>query len=680
MPNLLMIFCSPRISPLLTLLIVTTLLLAKKISCVDSQYLACKPKSCGDGQNISFPFYIRNQQNASCGYPRFEVFCGRNGKPILPIGGNQYVIHRIFYQNQSVRVSNEAVFAGNTSCFRPIQNMSLPEDRFKLSSNQNKSLLLSVCNRTMVLNDTELMRYNIGCYGDNTRNDSVIAMLENDPLLSYKLKQCSNVVKVPVTLEEDRPEGGEMLLKRALERGFMLNWTASNCSECEKSGGRCGFDSKMFQFKCYCPDRPHSRSCKPENDKLKLELGLGIGIGGSFILTLLYAVWHQCTRRQGSSKFLSKNSFSSTSSKADTEGEYLGVPIFSYNELREATKYFCCENELGDGGFGIVYYGKLPDGREVAVKRLYEHNYRKVEQFMNEVQILTRLRHKNLVSLYGCTSRHSRQLLLVYEYISNGTVADHLHGEQAKSSPLTWPIRMSIALETACALVYLHASGIIHRDVKTNNILLDDKFCVKVADFGISRLFPNDVTHVSTIPQGSPGYVDPEYHKFYQLTDKSDVYSFGVVLIELISSMPAVDITRDCDEINLSNLAVSKIQERAHHELIDPCLGCESDENVKRMATAVAELAFQCLQQKKEMRPSMEKVLEELKRIEVGESIESQQEMQNKVNVLNDVVLTSSPPNTHEDALLKEARPPSPKSVTENWYSACSTSTSGSGL
>lgn len=157
---------------------------------------------------------------------------------------------------------------------------------------------------------------------------------------------------------------------------------------------------------------------------------------------------------------------------------------------------------------------------------------------MNEVEILTRLRHKNLVSLCGCTSQHSRELLLVYEYIPNGTVADHLHGDKAKPGSLPWPVRMSIAIETANALAYLHVSGIIHRDVKTTNILLDSNFCVKVADFGLSRLFPIDATHISTAPQGTPGYVDPEYHQCYQLTEKSDVYSFGVVLIELVSSMP----------------------------------------------------------------------------------------------------------------------------------------------
>jgi len=252
----------------------------------------------------------------------------------------------------------------------------------------------------------------------------------------------------------------------------------------------------------------------------------------------------------------------------------------------------------------------------VAVKRLYESNMRRAEQFMNEIEILAHLRHKNLVELYGCTSRHSRELLLVYEYIPNGTVADHLHGRQSNSGLLTWPVRLSIAIETARALAYLHASDVIHRDVKTNNILLDNDFHVKVADFGLSRLFPTDVTHVSTAPQGTPGYVDPEYYQCYHLTNKSDVYSYGVVLIELISALEAVDITRHRHDINLSNMAVNKIQNNALNELVDPFLGFDKDFVVREMVSSVAELAFMCLQHEREMRPTMEEVLEVLRGIE----------------------------------------------------------------
>lgn len=310
--------------------------------------------------------------------------------------------------------------------------------------------------------------------------------------------------------------------------------------------------------------------------------------------------------------------------------------------------------------------GNLLDGRSVAVKRLYEHNFRRVEQFKNEIKIISHLRHRNLVSLYGCTSRHSRELLLVYEFVPNGTVADHLHGERAKDGALTWPIRMSIAVETADALAYLHAVDIIHRDVKTNNILLDNNFQVKVGDFGLSRLFPLDRTHVSTAPQGTPGYVDPDYHRCYQLNDKSDVYSFGVVLFELISSKPAVDITRHRHDINLSNMAINKIHNNALHELVDPSFEFESNSEVRRRITLVAELAYRCLHDEKEMRPSMEEVLMVLREVESDKY---------KADKGEDIDAPAD-----DAVLLKKMTPPSPDSVTAPWISRNTTpNTSGSG-
>lgn len=225
----------------------------------------------------------------------------------------------------------------------------------------------------------------------------------------------------------------------------------------------------------------------------------------------------------------------------------------------------------------------------------------------------------------------------MYEFIPNGTVADHLHGKKSKLGLLPWSTRLSIATETASALVYLHDSDIIHRDVKTQNILLCNDFSVKVADFGLSRLFPLDVTHVSTAPQGTPGYVDPEYHQCYHLTEKSDVYSFGVVLAELISSLPAVDITRHRTDINLSNMAINKIQNHALHEFVDPSLGYQSDFKVKKEITKVTELTFHCLQSTKEMRPTMNEVYNRLLSIQDGQ--ESEMDSAEVVDIPADDVL-----------------------------------------
>ncbi|KAL0015349.1 hypothetical protein SO802_002418 [Lithocarpus litseifolius] len=419
-----------------------------------------------------------------------------------------------------------------------------------------------------------------------------------------------------------------------------------------------------------------------------LQLGLfitGAAIAGILLGIWLYSINQRRKRRAEESKSnelpttLSSKSVPASStniargnpshvySNSDLQkgSTYFGAHIFSYEELEEATNNFDPSKEIGKGGFGKVYYGKLHDGRVVAVKRLHENNMKRVEQFMNEVEILTKIRHQNLVALYGCTSQRSQELILVYEYVSNGTVADHLHGNQSKSGLLTWPVRLSIAIESAEALAYLHVSDVIHRDVKTNNILLDENFQVKVADFGLSRLFPTDVTHVSTAPQGTPGYVDPEYFQCYQLTQKSDVYSFGVVLMELISSLPAVDMNRHRQDINLVNMAVNKNQNHALHELVDPLLGFEKDYTVKKMTTSVAELAFRCLEKERDMRPSMDEVLEILRGIQNGNEEKGSAQKAEVVDI-----------KAADDVrLLKNIPPPlSPDSVvTDKWVNSPTT-------
>ncbi|XP_060969124.1 LEAF RUST 10 DISEASE-RESISTANCE LOCUS RECEPTOR-LIKE PROTEIN KINASE-like 1.2 isoform X1 [Cannabis sativa] len=648
----------------------------------DPHYESCiVPKFCGN-QTISFPFFIQGQQEPYCGYPGFNLTCDSRGRSIINLSSQNYVVLQIFYQNQSVILSNAAFLDldDEQACLPFIRNLTDLSPDFKIAEtddDRNSVVLLYNCRFSSIERNNHFLKNRIGCYGENETN-SVLAFYESeeDELVEAS-RMCvpgpNGDVMAAKTAVVENNELGMVTMRDVVRSGFMVNWIASNCSVCEESGGRCGFLWDIYHFRCFCPDRPHALKCFPVTaapaagkKKRKLIIGIIAGLGSGVLLTTIVLgiiMWRRkhkpATSRNIPDPYLNVD---------DPEGAsgHLGVLVFSYKDLTEATNNFDAEKELGDGGFGAVYHGVLKDGREVAVKRLYEHNYKRVEQFVNEIKILTLLRHKNLVSLYGCTSHRSRELLLVYEYIPNGTVADHLHGDQAITSPLTWSIRLSIAIETASALAYLHASDIVHRDVKTNNILLDNNFSVKVADFGLSRLFPNDVTHVSTAPQGTPGYVDPEYHQCYQLTSKSDVYSFGVVLVELLSSMPAVDITRHRHEINLSNLAISKIQKRAYNELIDQQLGFASDIEVRTMTIAVAELAFECLQQDKEMRPTMDEVLERLRRIEDGK-IETQPPPPQP-----------SPECGDEVGLLKNMKhdqhsPSSPNAVTEAWPSTTST-------
>ncbi|XP_019154737.1 PREDICTED: LEAF RUST 10 DISEASE-RESISTANCE LOCUS RECEPTOR-LIKE PROTEIN KINASE-like 1.3 isoform X4 [Ipomoea nil] len=660
-----------------------------------SVYEACAQSfSCGDIDDIGYPFW-GGSQPAYCGHPSFGLTCSDESSPEITILSVKYKVLSISSQAATIVRYD----LSTNICPSNPQRVSLDLNLFSYAPSGNQNITLfygcTIVNPVSVSIPKLLNCSEEG--SDSNRNNvlwSPTTGLPSIPGITSNIFRCGIDIFVTVTQEafdslvKASLNVTEDLLRTAVGGGFSVDWKANNslCQDCTGSGGRCGSNGDRIstQFICYIGNSSSSSSNKRP-------MGIGLGIAGAVLagVGIGWLIFRQKRRRvaaqalehdvqvlpaETKNKGLptppSSNSLSSDPSPRfmrsipsypssgsvnlfGRDSYYFGAQIFTYAELEEATNNFDQSRELGDGGFGTVFYGKLPDGRVVAVKRLYENNFKRVEQFMNEVEILTKLRHENLVVLYGCTSKQSRDLLLVYEYIPNGTVADHLHGKRAKSGLLSWPIRMKIAIETADALAFLHKSEIIHRDVKTNNILLDNDFHVKVADFGLSRLFPTDVTHVSTAPQGTPGYVDPEYYQVYQLTERSDVYSFGVVLIELISSLQAVDTNRHRHDINLSNMAINKIQNHALHELVDPSLGFVTNSSARRMITLVAELAFRCLQQVRDMRPSMQEVLDTLRRIE-NEELNGE-----KVEVLDIVV--------DDVALLKGNATSSPdSSVTDD--------------
>ncbi|KAJ0989187.1 hypothetical protein J5N97_007543 [Dioscorea zingiberensis] len=637
------------------------------------RYLNCLPKpfSCGDlHTNISYPFRLDSRHDY-CGYPGFYLNCTNNNTTLtITMNGTLYVVKNLDYFNHILTIL-DADFSGHPC---PLTYTNTTIDTSMVENYDRTQILTLHINCTSppahVPVPSSLM--DIPCLLEETGKHSYYSLesgtvgLQAFPGDQY----CASTATIPVNLAAaDRLSKSPMAFSDVLQEGFTVKWIAGRgwCSLCINSGGVCGYDgNNPGDQTCYCPYGSTTGLCYsgPVKSKKKTPIIIGVvsGVAGIFMICCL---WWLCSLRKrqqrSSSTLLGRASPSDPSSMKDPEYGSTHYPthIFCYQELEEATGNFAEANELGDGGFGTVYKGILRDGRTVAVKRLYENNYKRVEQFANEILILSRLRHTNLVILYGCTSRHSRELLLVYEFVPNGTVADHLHGPRAHEGSLTWPVRMSIAIETADALAYLHAvkPQIIHRDVKTNNILLDNNFHVKVADFGLSRLFPAHVTHVSTAPQGTPGYVDPEYHQCYQLTEKSDVYSFGVVLVELISSKPAVDITRHRHEINLANMAINKIQNSELDELIDPALGYETDYGVKRMITLVAELAFRCLQGDGDLRPPIREVLEVLREIERGGSKAAEDDI----------------PMKDDAGLLKSLPPDSPDTVMDKWSSKVTT-------
>ena len=257
----------------------------------------------------------------------------------------------------------------------------------------------------------------------------------------------------------------------------------------------------------------------------------------------------------------------------------------------------------------------LVDGRIVAIKKCNMVDEGNLEQFINEIIILSQINHRNVVKLlWWCLE--TEVPLLVYEFIPNGTLFQCIHEENEDFPLLTWDMRLRIATEVAGSLSYLHSAAslpIYHRDIKSSNILLDDKYKAKVADFGTSRSVAIDQTHVTTLVYGTFGYLDPEYFQTGQFTEKSDVYSFGVVLIELLTGEKPVCLARSQEDRNLSTYFIHSIKENRLFDILDTQV--RKDGN-KHEVLAIANLAKRCLHLNGKKRPTMTEIVMELEGVQ----------------------------------------------------------------
>ncbi|RDX71808.1 putative LRR receptor-like serine/threonine-protein kinase, partial [Mucuna pruriens] len=355
-----------------------------------------------------------------------------------------------------------------------------------------------------------------------------------------------------------------------------------------------------------------------KGNKKHFRLMLGISVGVLVILLILFLtslVLLLNLRRKTSKQKRDEKGISGRSSTKALTGYSFGrggslmdegtAYYMTLSDLKEATNNF--SKKIGKGSFGSVYYGKMQDGKEVAVKTMTDPSSYGNQQFVNEVALLSRIHHRNLVPLIGyCEEEY--QHILVYEYMHNGTIREYIH-ECSSHKQLDWLARLRIAEDAAKGLEYLHTGcnpSIIHRDVKTSNILLDINMRAKVSDFGLSRLAEEDLTHISSVARGTVGYLDPEYYANQQLTEKSDVYSFGVVLLELISGKKPVSSEDYGPEMNIVHWARSLIRKGDVISIMDPSLvGNVKTESVWR----VAEIAMQCVEQHGASRPRMQEVI-----------------------------------------------------------------------
>lgn len=332
--------------------------------------------------------------------------------------------------------------------------------------------------------------------------------------------------------------------------------------------------------------------------------GLLVGLS----VAVFFSLWFWRKRRLMHQEFVDRNSKLIRASMLPNTG----AVWFKLEQIKDATSGFSEANLVGQGGFAKVFRGLMPDGLEIAVKVLQNTTADGDAEFLNEVEVIKNIRHKNLVALRGCcvasTDADGHCRLLVYDFMPNGSLYDYLFCNT--KPPLTWPQRRKIALGMAKGITYLHVGvepAIIHRDIKASNILLDAELQAKVADFGLAKITEEGLSHLTTRVAGTQGYVAPEYALYGQLTEKSDVYSFGVVLLELLSGRRALDTTREsAAEYLITDWAWSLVKGGRLLEVIDVTI---RNESLKEIMERYVRVGILCAHLLVVFRPTMSQAL-----------------------------------------------------------------------
>ncbi|KAM4090898.1 hypothetical protein ACJW30_09G097800 [Castanea mollissima] len=572
-------------------------------------------KLCEDCGHTLVPYPLSTGPN--CGDQSYKVQCKADTLWFNALNGSSYMITSINPQTQRL-ILRPSGLAKNTCMAADLWSHGIQlDDNLPFNITSSNTVMLMKCS-------IEMLQFSMNCSSASICHNYIRGTAATGGSFSeYRIRirqeRCSayeSFVNLDTYLPVNEwPQPGleiewalphEPVCKMQVDCRDLAN---SGCLFNPASVGRClckaGFQWDPINGICKNVKCQHGRGCHGRESLTPLIEGLMFSGGAMLFGVLISAIVYK--HRQCIRDMLSANNSCGKSAR-----------IFTGKEITRATNNFSKHKLLGSGGFGEVFKGILDDGTIIAVKRAKPGNTKGIDQILNEVRILCQVNHRSLVRLLGCCVE-LHQPILIYEYIPNGTLFDHLHGtHSSKPVPLSWYPRLTIAHQIAEGLAYLHTSAIpriYHRDIKSSNILLDEKANAKVSDSGLSRLDVNETSHITTCAQGTLGYLDPQYYLNFQLTDKSDVYSFGVVLLELLTSKKAIDFNREDEDVNLVVFMKKILREEKLMYVIDPMLKEGARKVELETMKALGSLAVVCLAEHRQNRPSMKEVADEIEYI-----------------------------------------------------------------
>ncbi|CAL9191925.1 unnamed protein product [Musa hybrid cultivar] len=561
----------------------------------------CQPQRCGN-HTIKYPFWLSNKQPSYCGVPPFNLTCSNSGGQAeiisFDVFDGAYHVKNIFYENKSVQIT--AAGFDDDRCPLPTFNITSGLYPFDLSSANKRIFFLVNCSSSVNL---PASYQNISC-----ATDGGLSYFGGEYNGSGKLNLSGGVctlLVVPVVGYID--VGIDVNYSALLRTGWLLNWTAPDCTECSDSGGQCGFNDTTTKFMCICPDQVHTRKCEIVLDvaahsrRTKHIIIVFASFGGFLLCLCVFLLIYYKTSHEGNVQ--------SAEALLNMHGS-LSPKRYKYSEIKRMTRSF--SHKLGHGGYGTVYKGTLQDGRSVAVK-LLTASKGNVEEFINEVVSISRTSHVNIVSLLGFCLEGSKRAL-VYEFMPNGSLEKFIYAEDSETrTPIGLEKLYEISVGIARGLEYLHRgcnTRIVHFDIKPHNILLDQDFCPKISDFGLAKLgSPKESILSMAAPRGTVGYIAPEVfsRNFGAVSSKADVYSYGMMVLEMVGGRKNIDAAvESTSEIYFPHWIYDRLDGK--NEIDISGLNNENEETVRKMII----VGLWCIQMMPGNRPSMSEIVDML--------------------------------------------------------------------